>query len=84
MKCDHLVYNERYELVSNYEYIDSELNNLIEYHKYICRFCGTIRIEPENFFITLFGFLPRTLILFLSLPFKLLKKMNIYFKKNDF
>ena len=77
MICDHKAYNNDYELVSNYEYLESELKYFIEYHLYRCRYCGQLRQEPENFFITVFGFLPRTL----NHSFNLLKKLCIFFLK---
>ncbi len=80
MICDHLAYNINYELESNYEYRDSEMHGLIEYHLYRCRYCGQLKLEPENFAITVIGFLPRVL----SCLFNLLKKMTVFLlKKND-
>ncbi len=84
MTCDHLVYNQYNELESNFVYRESVSKPFIEYHVYECNYCGSQRIEPENFLITLIGFLPRLTLFFLSLPFKLLKKLNINKSKNDF
>lgn len=79
MTCDHLTLNYECKLVSNYDIIEKELTGFVEYNTYRCNYCGHIKRERENFFLIIFGFLPRLCFYIVAIPilllWKLLKKL---------
>jgi hypothetical protein len=88
MECDHQIFLQG-KLLTNYELIETKLDNFVEYNTFRCNYCGHTLVKRENLFVTIVGFFPRLSFYIIVIPFYLLLKLlkNIFeyiTNENDF